>query len=85
MLKKVLISAVLVITSFLSQMEPVAARNVRRVAPSHANATQQLRDAFGSSFSDVQSSYSGLGQRHTLPTPPAGESRSCDIIWCYED
>jgi hypothetical protein len=49
--------------------------------------TRQLRDAFGSVDrpSAAQSDYSHDSQRHGLSAPAAVDTRSCDVIWCYQD
>ena len=78
----VLLSAALAI-----QTATAAARGARKSTRASDAVTQQQRDAFGSvdSPSTARSGHSYYGGRHGLSALAAGDNKSCDIIWCYEN
>ena len=78
----VLLSAALAI-----QTATAATRSARKSARTLDPVTQQQRDAFGSVDwpSTARSGHSYYGGRHGLSAPAAGDNKSCDIIWCYEN
>jgi len=78
----VLLSAALAI-----QTATAAARGARKSARAPDPVTQQQRGAFGSVDwpSTARSGHSYYSGRHGLSAPAAGDNKSCDIIWCYEN
>jgi hypothetical protein len=78
----VLLSAALTI-----QTATAATRSARKSARTLDPVTQQPRDAFGSVDwpSTARSGHSYYSGRHGLSAPAAGDNKSCDIIWCYEN
>jgi len=88
MRKKVLaILGLMLVAVPASQVETVAARSVRKETRASHLETQQLRDAFNSvNWPSIgQSGHSNHSVRHGLSASTAVESRSCDILWCYEN
>jgi hypothetical protein len=86
MQKRVLTILVLLVAVSIIQIDTAAARSVRNVtrAPHPVN---QFRDAFGSVGwpSTAQSNHSNQSERHGRSASTAVESKSCDMVWCYED
>ena len=78
---------VLLVAAFTFGMEPGAARSDRKVARAHHPATQQLRDAFGSAKWPLtaQSDFANHSERHGVAPSPTFETKSCDVVWCYEN
>jgi hypothetical protein len=88
MRKKVLtILGVLLVAFSTSQIETAAARSVPKKARAPHPQTQQLRDAFGAVNlpPTVQSDRLNHSTHHGLSASTAVESKSCDILWCYEN
>jgi len=81
------ILGVLLVAVSAIQIETTAARSVRKVARADHHATQQLRDAFGSARWPLtaQTEYANRSERHGLSQSTAVESKSCDVVWCYEN
>lgn len=81
------ILGVLLVAFSAIQIETAAARSVRKVARAHHHATQQPRDAFGAARWPLtaQTEYANHSERHGLSPPTAVESKSCDVVWCYEN
>ena len=74
MRKKVLIAlGVMLVIAFTTQLATAAASSAREPARAPVAATPQFRNALGSA---------DLPQGHR---PPASGTKSCDIIWCYEN
>jgi len=90
MRKKVLtILGVLLVAVSMSQMETAAARSVAKKTRAAHPQAQRLRDAFALGSvnwpSTAQSNHSNHNERHGLSVPRAVESKSCDVIWCYDN
>jgi len=66
------ILGVLLVAVPTSQIETAEARSVRKAARAPYPATQQLRDGAGS-----------RPERYGTPAATAGQSKSCDVVWCY--
>jgi hypothetical protein len=72
---------VLLIAALTIQEATAAARNAGKAARASGPVAQQRRDGFGS----AQSDYSYRSKRHGLSAPAATGTKSCDVIWCYEN
>jgi hypothetical protein len=46
---------------------------------------RQAYDQSTEPFHAVPQTHDGYSERRELSKPAANETRSCDIIWCYED
>jgi len=85
-MQKLLLSAIglLLIAALIDQPVAAGSRHARRAQCVAAPVTRQLHDAPGSANCSAaqQSAYVS----HTGSSPPAaGESKSCDRFWCYEN
>jgi hypothetical protein len=73
----------LLIAALIDQPAAAVSRHARRAHCVAAPVTRQLRDAPGSANCSAaqQSALSYTGSS----APAAGESKSCDRFWCYEN
>jgi hypothetical protein len=72
---------VLLIAALTIQQATAAARHAGKSARASGQVAQQRRDAVGS----AQSGYSYHSKRQGLSAPAASDTKSCDILWCYQD
>jgi hypothetical protein len=71
----------LLIATLTIQEATAAARNAGKAARASGSVAQQRRGGFGS----AQSDYSYRSKRQGLSAPAATGTKSCDVIWCYEN
>jgi hypothetical protein len=67
-----MMTGVLLVAAFMSQMEAAAARSVRTAARAPHPVNRQLQDSAGS-----------RAERQGVSAPTGAQSKSCDIFWCY--
>jgi hypothetical protein len=79
--KVLTVLGVLLIAALTIQEATAAARHAGKAARASGPATQQRRDAVGS----AQSDYSYRSKRRGLSAPAATDTKSCDVVWCYQD
>ena len=69
------------IAALTIQEATAAARHAGKAARASGQVAQQRRDAVGS----AQSDYSYRSRHRGLSAPAATDTKSCDVIWCYEN
>ncbi len=69
----------LVIVSFTSQMAGAAARSERKVVRAPAHAARQFREAHDAAPRDFAPGFVAPN------AAPGVGSKSCDILWCYQN
>jgi hypothetical protein len=79
--KVLTVLGVLLIAALTIQEAAAAARHAGRAARASGSVAQQRRDAVGS----AQSGYSYHSKRRGVSAPAATDTKSCDVIWCYEN
>jgi hypothetical protein len=78
---------VLLVATLTIQTTTAAARGTRKAVRASDPVAQQQRNAFGSMDrpSAARSGNSYYNGDAGLSAPAAADSKSCDVIWCYEN